>query len=258
MSTASIYKDFLDVAIEAVKAAEKIINNHYKGDLGTQYKSDRSPVTIADKDSESAIKEIIKKSFPDHGFLGEESGNDGRASEFTWVVDPIDGTKNYTRGIPLFATQIALMHNDEVVVGLSLASQLNELVTAYKGGGTYLNSERIHVSEVNKIENAYLTFGGLKYFRKHNLDNNLVKLSTRTYYSRGIGDAWSYHLLARGAMDIMIEAETKIWDICAASIIVEEAGGKVTDIKGNKLCMTTTSIIATNSHVHEDVLLLFK
>ncbi len=248
------YKQYLDVAIMAAKAAEKIIKSHYGRALSTEYKNDKSPVTVADKEAEIAIKEIVKAHFPDHGFLGEESGTSETMSEYVWIVDPIDGTKNYTRNIPLFATQVALIHRDEVVVGLSLAPELGELVTAYKGGGAYLNGKQVHVSDVAKVEEAYVSFGGLKYFKKHGLENGIIDLTSRAYYSRGIGDAWSYHLLARGAMDIMIEADTKIWDICAVSIIVEEAGGKVTDISGNKLSRNTKSIVATNGKMHDEVL----
>lgn len=248
-----IYKKYLDVAIQAAKVAEKIIKSYYGGALSTEYKNDKSPVTIADKEVEYAIKEIIRNHFPEHGFLGEESGTSETTSEYMWVVDPIDGTKNYTRNIPLFATQIALMHKDEVVVGVSLAPEIDELATSYKGGGAYLNGKQVHVSDVAKVEEAYVSYGGLKYFKKRGLERGILDLTSRAYYSRGIGDAWSYHLLARGAMDVMIEADTKIWDICAVSIIVEEAGGKITDISGSKLSKKTKSIIATNGKIHDEV-----
>ncbi|MFO0704151.1 MAG: inositol monophosphatase family protein [Patescibacteria group bacterium] len=251
------YKPMLDLAIEAVKQAEKIILKYYGGEVQTEYKSDNSPVTIADKEAEKVIKDVIKNKSPDHSFLGEESGKESTTSEFLWIIDPIDGTKNFTRGIPLFATQIALFHKNIPVVGLSYNPILKELFTASKGSGTFLNGEKVNVSNVNSISKAYTTFGGLKYFTKNNLEKKIEEIATKSYYSRGIGDAWSYHLLARGAMDIMIEAETKIWDIAAVSVIIEESGGKVTDLKGNNISPNTTSIIATNGKVHEEVLAIF-
>lgn len=249
---------FLLVAIEAIKKAEKIIMKYYSDDLIWQKKSDSSPVTIADTEAEKIIIKTIKNSFSDHTFLSEESESDNMASKYQWIIDPIDGTKNYTRGIPLFATQIALLRDDEIILGISNAPAMDEMVFAEKGKGAFLQKNKIHVSDVQNLPDSYFCFGGIKYFKKHNYLNSLLKLSETISRNRGIGDFWCYHLLAQGKIDIMIEAETKIWDLAALKIIVEEAGGKMTDIRGREITKNTTSIIATNGKLHNLIVASFK
>ena len=246
--------EFLKVGLEAVKKAEDIIMQHYVSDkLDTELKDDMSPVTVADREAEKAIIEIIQLRFPDHSILGEESGSNENASEYLWIIDPIDGTKNYMRKIPLFATQIALMKDGEVIMGVSNAPALKELIYAEKSKGAYLNDRRIHVSGTDMLDKSYMSFGNLGHFEKKSLVDNLLTLVNSMQGHRGIGDFWSYHLLAEGKIDIMIEADTKIWDIAAVSLIVQEAGGKVTDIKGGTVGRDTTSVIATNELVHDEV-----
>ena len=249
---------FLKVAIEAAKRAEKIILKYYKEDIEAGIKSDLSPVTKADVESEKEIIAIIKNQFPSHSFLGEESGKDIKKKDYLWIIDPIDGTKNYLRKIPLFATQIALMKEGKLIVGVSNAPILKELMYAEKGGGAYCNNSKIEVSPIRELDKSYILFGGVEYFEKHNLLKNLVSLINNTQGHRGIGDFWSYHLLAQGKADIMIEAQTKIWDIAAVKVIVEESGGKVTDIRGNRVDVGTNSLLATNRKLHQVVLDYFK
>jgi len=249
---------FLLVAIEAAKKAEEVIMKYYSDDLTWRKKADQSPVTIADTEAERIIIETIKNSFPNHAFLGEESGNDNVTSKYQWIIDPIDGTKNYTRKIPLFATQIALLEDGEIILGVSTAPTMNELIFAEKGKGAFFQEKNIHVSNIQNLSDSYCCFGGIKYFKRRGYLDSLLKLSENTSGHRGIGDFWCYHLLAQGKIDIMIEAETKIWDFAALKIIIEEAGGKITDIKGNKITNATTSIIATNKNLHDSVLEIFQ
>lgn len=249
---------FLLIAIKAAKNAEEIIMKYYSDDLTWQKKSDQSPVTIADTQTEKIIIKTIKDSFPDHAFFGEESGNDNIDSRYQWIIDPIDGTKNYTRKIPLFATQIALLEEGEIILGVSNAPAMNEMIFAEKGKGAFFQKESIHVSNIQDLPDSYFCFGGIKYFKRHGYLDSLLKLTENTSGHRGIGDFWCYHLLAQGKIDIMIEAETKIWDFAALKIIVEEAGGKVTDIHGGAITKKTTSIIATNKNLHDSVVEMFK
>lgn len=248
---------FLSTAIQAAKNAEDIILKYYSNRLTWDRKKDKSPVTIADTEAENIIIQTIREEFPDHSFFGEESGDDNTISEYQWIIDPIDGTKNYTHKIPLFATQIALLKNDEIVLGVSNAPALKELVYAEKGAGAYFHKSKTRVSDVNQLSEAYMCFGGIEYFRDTGKLDNLLELVDTTYGHRGIGDFWCYHLLAEGKIDIMIEARTKIWDIAAMKIIVEEAGGKITDICGKHVNKDTTSIIATNGKLHEAVVKFF-
>lgn len=249
---------FLQVALEAVKEAEKVILHYYSDEIRAAFKEDQSPVTKADIEAEKIIVDLIKNKFPDHAFLGEESGASEKISEYLWIIDPIDGTKNYMRKIPLFATQIALMKGDDLILGVSNAPALEELIYAEKGKGTYFNDNKITVSLVSELNQAYVSFGSLRSFVAEGKLDSLINLSNKVQGMRGFGDFWSYHLLAQGKIEIMIEAKTKIWDIAALKVIIEEAGGKITDILGNPIGKETTSIIATNKNFHEEVVTYFK
>lgn len=244
----------LRVAIEAVKRAEKVILKYYSKDMKIAVKGDLSPVTKADIESEKEIIATIKNQFPDHGFLGEESAKSIKKTGYLWIIDPIDGTMNYVRKIPLFATQLALMKDGELILGVSNAPALKELMYAQKGSGAYCNGHRVKISSIKDLKKSYMLFGGVEQFMQRNLLKNLVSLANNTQGHRGIGDFWSYHLLAQGKADIMIEARTAIWDIAALKVIVEEAGGKMTDIKGGQVGLNTSSILATNGKLHQEVL----
>ncbi|VVB74217.1 Fructose-1,6-bisphosphatase/inositol-1-monophosphatase [Candidatus Tiddalikarchaeum anstoanum] len=149
------------------------------------------------------------------------------------------------------------MKNNEIILGISNAPALKELIYAEKGKGAYFKGKKINVSKISELKDSYLSFGGINLFERKNIINQLLNLARNCMGRRGFGDFWSYHLLARGIIDIMIEAETKIWDIAAVKLIVEESGGKVTEIKGKLVDMNTTSIIATNKLLHEEVLKFF-
>lgn len=249
---------FLQVALEAVKEAEKVILHYYSDEIRATLKEDQSPVTKADIEAEKIIVDIIKSKFPDHAFLGEESGASEKTSEYLWIIDPIDGTKNYMKKIPLFATQLALMKGDDLILGVSNAPELKELMYAEKDSGAYFNGNKVTVSSVSELDQAYVSFGSLRSFVSEGKLESLVNLSNKVQGMRGIGDFWSYHLLAQGKIEIMVEAKTKIWDIAALKVIVEEAGGVVTDILGNPIGKETTSIIATNKNLHREVIAYFK
>lgn len=248
---------FLEIAIKAAKSAETIILNYYKQDIKISLKSDQTPVTIADRLAEEKIIEIIKSSFPGHSFLGEESGEQKGENEYTWIIDPIDGTKNYSRNIPLFGTQIALMQNGEIILGLSNMPAMNEMICAEKGKGAYLNSEILKVSIINKLEEAFLANGAICKFKENNLVDKFIALESKTRGHRGFGDCWMYHLLAQGKIDIATEARVDIWDIAAISLIITEAGGMITDLEGNKINKDTTSILASNPFLHAQILKFF-
>lgn len=245
---------FLRTAIRAIQIAHKLVLNYYRPDVVWRLKDDLSPVTAADTAAQDAIIQYISSKFPDHHFLAEEGYERPRSCEYLWIIDPIDGTKNYLRNIPLFTTEIALLRNNELLLGVSNAPILGELVYAERGGGAYCSEKRIHVSSVNRLDEAYLSFGNLKHFVNCGRLTGLVDLASAARNPRGIGDAWSFHLLAQGKIDIMVDAYTRIWDIAALTVIIEEAGGKVTDIDGNPISIESTSVIATNGKLHETVL----
>ena len=249
--------EFLDTAIEAARKAEDIIFKHFDTGVSVETKPDNSPVTVADREAERIIKEIVLGRFPDHGFLGEETGENREKSEYTWIVDPIDGTKNYVRGIPLFGTLIALMKNEEVVLGVVNMPVLKELSYAERGNGAFHNGERIHVSGVSSLNDAYVGFGGVKKFQQKGMTKELLSITNATRSDKGLGDCWSYTLIARGKLDALVDATIKIWDVAAPSIIIEEAGGMITDLTGKAIGRDTTSVIATNGFLHGAVLAYF-
>ena len=250
---------FLTVALEAAKNAEEIITSYYTGDaMKVELKADKTPVTLADTGAEKAIRETIKQAFPDHGFIGEEYGIEAGSSPYLWIIDPIDATKNYIRKIPIFGTQIALMKGEELILGVSNAPLLNELLYAEAGSGAFLNGEPITVSSVTHPKDAMVCHGGLKWFiEKGTFPGiyNLIKDAART---RGFGDFYMYHLVASARADAVVEAAISIWDIAAISVIVREAGGKVTDIQGQAITKDTESMVATNGILHDTVLDYFK
>lgn len=250
---------FLTVALEAAKNAEEIITAYYTGDaMKVEMKADETPVTLADRGAEKVIRETIKQAFPDHGFLGEEYGIEEGDSPYVWIIDPIDATKNYIRKIPIFGTQIALMKGEELILGVSNAPLLNELLYAEAGEGAFLNGEPITVSNVTQSEDAMVCHGGLKWFVEKGTFPGIYNLINNAARTRGFGDFYMYHLVASSRADAVVEAAISVWDIAAITVIVREAGGKVTDIQGQPITKETASLIATNGVLHNTVLDYFK
>ena len=245
---------FLKVAEEAITEAERIIMKWYSGAIVSELKADKSPVTQADREAEQAIRAIISRAFPDHGFLGEEYGTTDSPSGYYWIIDPIDGTKNFMRHIPLFGTLLALIKEDQLQLGISSCPALHEKMHAVKGGAAFLNNNEVTVSSAKRLQDAYISFGGLNAFSaigKMPHVEKIIKASSRT---RAIGDAYAYHLVASGKFEAVIEAKISFWDIAAATAIIESAGGRVTDIEGKPVGKETTTIVASNGAVHDEIL----
>jgi len=247
---------YLAVAIEAVKAAEAVTLKYFQGQLDVSLKADDTPVTVADQKAEDIIKQTIRAAFPDHTFFGEEGEKVDLQNHkgFTWIIDPIDGTKSYIRGIPLFGTLLALLHDGELIVGVSNAPAWGELMYAAKGAGAFLNGVRVQVSDIADIDAAYLSNGRLKYFEAINKISQLLKISRQAPWARGMGDFWIYHLIAQGKVDIMLEGSVKFWDIAAAKVIVEEAGGIMTQLDGKPITYKSKTALTTNGLLHAKAL----
>lgn len=170
---------FLEVALEAAQAAEKILLKYINTTITVELKSDQSPVTVADKEAEAVIISTIQNAFPDHGFLGEETGLTRERAEYVWVIDPIDGTKNYIRGVPIFGSLIALMKNGEVILGVSNVPLMKELFYAEKGKGAYKNGIPVTVSTRPTLKESYVSHGGINYFIKKTNYHNCFLLWVR-------------------------------------------------------------------------------
>ena len=245
---------FLDIAIEAARAGEAIIKRHYRPEIDVRIKADQTPVTVADVETERAIKQILRNAFPAHGFLGEETGQERVDAEFVWLVDPIDGTKSFVRNYPFFSTQITLMRDKHFMLGVSNAPMFSELACAEIGSGAMLNDRPIQVSEIGELNAATLSFGNIRSLALGARWAALGELIGRFNRVRGYGDFYHYHLLASGKIDAVIESDVNILDVAALSVIVEEAGGQVTDLAGNPLATDSSSIVASNGRLHEQLL----
>ena len=245
-------------AQEAAQAAAEVIRHYYKiqqdGELSVELKDDDSPVTQADVESEKTIRKILLEAFPDDGFYGEETGQQSMDAEFLWLIDPIDGTKSFVRGYPFFSTQIALMHKGELVLGVSSAPQFNEIAIAIKGQDGFLNGEKLSVSAIDTLEQAALSTGNLKTIALKPQWQNLGKVISRVRRNRGYGDFYHYHLLAAGKIDAIIESDLNILDIAALTVIVEAAGGRVTQLDGKSVGLNTVNLLATNGILHDELL----
>jgi histidinol-phosphatase len=245
---------FLDTALEAARAAAAVVRRYYQSNVAVSIKADKTPVTEADVETEKAIRAIIEARFPDHGFYGEETGANALDAEFLWLVDPIDGTKSFVREYPMFSTQIALMQRGRLMLGVSSAPAYGELVWGEAGEGAWLEHRAIHVSDIDTIEGAALSTGNLKTLATGPRWGAFGALVGRLNRIRGYGDFLHYHLLAAGKIDAVIESDVNILDIAACAVIVEAAGGRFTDLEGQPLTLASTSVLATNGRLHEQIL----
>jgi len=244
---------FLDTALQAAEAAGEIIRKAYRGKFKVRYKADASPVTEVDEAAEAAIRKILRKKFHGHGFYGEETGQDHLDAEHVWLVDPIDGTKGFVRGYPIFSVQIALMHEGELVLGVSHAPCWGEGETlhAEKGRGAWRSAERLRVSDVARLEKATLSTGNLATLADSAGWARLGALIPKLHRIRGYGDFLHYHYLVEGKIDAVIESDVNILDIAALTVIVREAGGTFTDLSGQAVGLATRSVLASNGQLHE-------
>jgi histidinol-phosphatase len=244
----------LEAALDAARAAAEIIRELYQRNIAITVKADNSPVTEADVRAEQAIRGILEARFPGYGFFGEETGQHALDADNLWLVDPIDGTKSFVRECPFFSTQIALMREGRLVLGVSSAAVYGELAWAAEGEGAWLDGRRIQVSRVNELGGAILSTGNLKTLAASPSGwAGLATLVSEVSRIRGYGDFVHYHLLARGALDVVIESDVNILDIAALTVIVREAGGVFTDLSGGAITLATTTVLASNGLLHEEV-----
>jgi histidinol-phosphatase len=248
----------LDVALAAAAAAAEIIRNSYRRNIEVRIKADRSPVTEADVAAEAAIRRVLQGQFPEDGFYGEESAAERLDAECLWLVDPIDGTKSFVREYPMFSTQIALRRRGRLELGVSSAPVYGEVAWAERGQGAWLDGTRLAVSRIGRFEDATISTGNLKTLAAGPRWAALGRMIARLDRIRGFGDFLHYHLLAAGKIEAVIESNIHILDIGALAVIVEEAGGRVTDLEGAPLSLASTSILASNGLLHEPILEEFR
>jgi histidinol-phosphatase len=234
----------LELAFRLADAADAISLPRFRTGLAIETKPDLTPVTEADRAVEAEIRRILTAERPGDAVLGEEEGAIGSGAR-RWIVDPIDGTRNYSRGIPVWATLVALEADGVVELAVASAPALGRRWWAERGAGAYVNGERIHVSAIEHVEDAVLSFA---------IENEVPEIARRAWHARGFGDFWAYMLVAEGGVDGAVDAEgVNEWDLAAVQVIVEEAGGRFSDRDGVSR-IDAGSAVASNGLVHEALL----
>ena len=244
----------LAAATDATRAAGAVAMKYYTGGFEVTIKPDATPVTQADREAEEIIVAALGRAFPDWGFLGEEFGARG-ATDVRWIIDPIDGTKNFVRHIPIWATLLALEADGEIVIGVIHNPVSGELYAARRGGGTWLNGRRVRVSDVGDFWSATLLHAGLRLYRKAGVWDGVVRLVDATERQRGFGDYLGYALVAEGKAELYVEVDLKPWDLAPCKIVVEEAGGRFTDLAGQPTIYSGHAL-ASNGRLHDAALAL--
>jgi len=251
------HKEDLALALELAEVADEISLARFRAlDLHVESKPDRSPVTDADRSVEQAIKKLLAAKAPGDALIGEEYGTTGSGNR-TWIIDPIDGTANYLRGVPVWATLIALAIDGKPVVSVVSAPAMGRRWWAAPEIGAFTRDidgtqRKLSVSAVSELEDASLSYNNLQLWDQADMLSELMELSRKIWRTRAYGDFWSYMLLAEGAVDVVAEHDLKIYDIAALVPIVEQAGGKFTAIAG-PLTAETSSVLATNGKLHSAV-----
>jgi len=245
----------LEVAIEAVKKAGDILKKYY-GQVAASRKSDRSLTTNADMESENVIRNLLQKRFPDYPILGEETGRTGKESDYLWVVDPLDGTTNYTIQNPFFDISLGLVHKGKPIIGVVFYPPQNELFYAAKGKGAHLNDARITVSERRKFDDSIIGFC-------HRRDQESVKRMIKAFSCikpvnskvRQLGAAaLELCYVACGRLDAFFMVGTNPWDVVAGATILKEAAGEVSDFRGKDFNLASNDILGSNTRIHQKLL----
>lgn len=248
----------LAAAREAAAAAAEVIVHYWRRGVDVELKSDDTPVTVADREAELAIRKILTAALPEASIYGEEFGLDGARDGLLWLVDPLDGTKSFVRRTPFFSTQIALMHQGELVLGVSSAPVYGETMWATRDAGAWLDGRRVQVAETDTVGRASISTGNIKSLTGDARWSALGQLIRDSNRIRGYGDFCHYHLLARGSLDLVIESDLNILDIAALAVIVREAGGVFTDLDGASLTLETRSVLAGTPALHAQALERFR
>ena len=236
-----------ETALSWLKPVSREILNWFQKEITVQHKADQSPVTIADQRAEEMLRKKIHRYFPDHGIIGEEFGNEAENKEWVWTVDPIDGTRSFIQGLPLFATLLSLLHKGEPVMGIICLPALGETVWAVKGKGTYSGDRRLHVSTHSKIKDSVLATADRYCFREKKQLRFWNQLHSQAKLVRTYPDAFGHLMAIRGSVDVMVDPWAYTWDFAPCKIMVQEAGGTFMNFTGNKNSIYEGSALVGNA-----------
>jgi len=245
-------REFLEFAIDAAWQAGRQTLAHYQTGVAAQHKIDRSLVTVADRNAEQLLRELITARFPEHTIVGEEFGQSDRESSHRWVIDPIDGTNTFVRGVPFYGVLVALEIDGAPVVGVTYFPALDEMIAAAQGLGCYWNGRRARVSTVRSLAEACIAYTDSRGLRER-LDGDWDALQHATALQRGWGDCYGHCLVATGRADIMLDPRMNPWDCAALIPILQEAGGRFTDWTG-RVTIDGGDAVSTNGALHDEML----
>ena len=253
---------WLEFALAACDVADELALRHYRRDMVISTKPDHTYVTEADQAIETAIRDRLADRFPDHAITGEEFGVDAAGASVRWYIDPIDGTHNFMRGVPLFGTLLAVERDGELQVGVLSAAAMAERWYAYRGGGAWAvhglgpdagQPHRIEVSRIGLLADAQILYGSARDVAASGKAPGFLGLLDEAWRDRGFGDFWGYSLVSEGAAEAMVEVDLSAWDLAAPTVLVEEAGGRITDLSGTR-SIHNRSALASNGRLHDEFL----
>ncbi len=226
-------RDYLDFAVESAYVAGRSTLKHFDAGVGVEIKEDDTPVTVADREAERLLRKRISERYPGHAVIGEEYGEEGGGSE-RWILDPIDGTKAFVRGVPLYGTLLALEIEGNCEVGVAYFPALDEMVYAASGEGCYRNGRRCRVSETDRLDRSIFSFTDAASFEEYGRGEAWRRLREATYYSAGWSDAYGHALVATGRLELMLDPVMNLWDGAPFAPILREAGGFFGDWSGEE------------------------
>ena len=250
-------RDLLEFAVDLAERAGEITLSYFQGRFSVETKADASPVTVADREAETYIRQEIESRFPSDGIVGEEFGEARPEAGQRWIIDPIDGTYSFVRGVPLFGVLIALERRDEPVVGVIRLPALDETVAAARGEGCHWRGQRARVSSTSEVGATLCLATGLRPEEDPVGSAALGRLATAVAAVRTWGDCYGYALVATGRADVMIDRRMHVWDCAALLPVIEEAGGRFTDWRGERT-IRGGDAVASNGLLHDQVLALLK
>jgi histidinol-phosphatase len=247
------WKSRYEKAVEVTRLAGQTALRYFDTPLTVETKSDESPVTVADRETEQVLRHGLSGAFPADGFLGEEYGDTPGTSGFRWILDPIDGTRSFVRGIPIWGVLVGLEYKGEWVAGVVGAPAMGLSYHALRGNGAYRDDRRLRVSDVADLSKALVFYSGLNWFAKAGREQQFLNLVRKTDRQRGFGDWYGHLLVAQGSGEMMVEYGVHAWDVAALQPIVEEAGGRFSNWDGGQ-DIFKPDVLVSNGRVHDEVL----
>lgn len=242
-----------EVGVDAARQAGRLALRYFDTDLPVEWKGDQSPVTVADREAEQLLRATILKAFPGDGFLGEEFGHTPGSTGYRWILDPIDGTRSFVRGVPLWGVLVGLEYKGELIAGVADAAPLGQTFHALRGQGAFRNDRPIRVSTETDLSKSVVFYSSLSWFLAAGREAAFLELCRRTDRQRGYGDFYAFMLTAQGSGEVAVEHGVHAWDVAAVKPIIEEAGGRFSDWDGNP-DINRPDVVVSNGLLHDEVL----